>query len=380
MPYVTFVPQAPMGESADPGIFVQGTHVPAPLVERSGIWIKTAGSAILLQQNYRLSTCDAPLWLVVDDGRLIFEHREMKVPLKKGECVVIPPHTEGCMISQAKDSRLLWLTVEGMLTEDFMREMNALNRVPAKQGMLPSMVVLIRQIVQVLVRHTGTGEASYQLGQLLWGLIAAHSGQSVATSATLSHEIARVVDALRACRYRDAFSLADMAAISRMPVETFRKRFTSELGIPPLGYLQFLKMERAKTLLRDGMSVRQTGVEIGMPDPYHFSKQFKHIVGMSPTAYLKHVGTEERRTRVGNSEMYSLTAPFAPLRQAKAVLYYCLAGFPPARAKSRSDWFDPKDRHSDQRRRQPRHECGCSQRGSLRSCARYSAYGHQARL
>lgn len=64
--------------------------------------------------------------------------------------MVIPPHTEGCMISQAKDSRLLWLTVEGMLTEDFMRQMNALNRVPAKQGMLPSMVVLIRQIVQVL--------------------------------------------------------------------------------------------------------------------------------------------------------------------------------------------------------------------------------------
>ena len=79
MPYVTFVPQAPMGESADPGIFVQGTHVPAPLVERSGIWIKTAGSAILLQQNYRLSTCDAPLWLVVDDGRIVREgtHREL---------------------------------------------------------------------------------------------------------------------------------------------------------------------------------------------------------------------------------------------------------------------------------------------------------------
>ena len=65
------------------------------------------------------------------------------------------------------------------------------------------------------------------------------------------------------------------------------------VGIPPLGYLQFQKMERAKTLLRGGMSVRQTGVEIGMPDPYHFSKQFKHIVGMSPTAYLKHVGPME---------------------------------------------------------------------------------------
>lgn len=303
MAYVTFVPQAPVGESADPGIFVQGTHVPAPLVEASGVWLSTAGSAILLNENYRLSSCEAPLWLVVDDGTIDFEYKETELPLKKGECVVIPAQTEGCMLKKAKDARLLWLTVEGPLTEDFMRQMNAFNRVPAKQGMLPSMVILIRQIVQVLVRHTGTGEASYQLGQLLWGLIAAHSGQSVATSATLSHEIARVVDALRACRYRDAFSLADMAAISRMPVETFRKRFTAELGIPPLGYLQFLKMERAKTLLRDGMSVRQTGVEIGMPDPYHFSKQFKHIVGMSPTAYLKHVGTGERPLRGGNGEM-----------------------------------------------------------------------------
>lgn len=303
MAYVTFVPQAPVGESADPGIFVQGTHVPAPLVEASGVWLSTAGSAMLLNENYRLSSCEAPLWLVVDDGTIAFEYKETELPLKKGECVVIPAQTEGCMLKKAKDARLLWLTVEGPLTEDFMRQMNAFNRVPAKQGMLPSMVILIRQIVQVLVRHTGTGEASYQLGQLLWGLIAAHSGQSVATSATLSHEIARVVDALRACRYRDAFSLADMAAISRMPVETFRKRFTAELGIPPLGYLQFLKMECAKTLLRDGMSVRQTGVEIGMPDPYHFSKQFKHIVGMSPTAYLKHVGTGDRPLHGGNGKM-----------------------------------------------------------------------------
>ncbi len=303
MAYVTFVPQAPVGESADPGIFVQGTHVPAPLVEASGVWLSTAGSAMLLNENYRLSSCEAPLWLVVDDGTIAFEYKETELPLKKGECVVIPAQTEGCMLKKAKDARLLWLTVEGPLTEDFMRQMNAFNRVPAKQGMLPSMVILIRQIVQVLVRHTGTGEASYQLGQLLWGLIAAHSGQSVATSATLSHEIARVVDALRACRYRDAFSLADMAAISRMPVETFRKRFTAELGIPPLGYLQFLKMERAKTLLRDGMSVRQTGVEIGMPDPYHFSKQFKHIVGMSPTAYLKHAGTGDRPLHGGNGKM-----------------------------------------------------------------------------
>ncbi len=294
MSFLTFEPQTPLGDDVDPGIFVQGTHSPMPIVEKSGVWIKTAGSAILQQQSYRLSACEGTLWLVSEDGNIKFQYRDQIIPLKKGECIVVPPCTTGCSILDAKDTRLLWLTLEGPLCEDFMRQMNAWNRVPAKQGMIPSQVILIRQIVQVLVRHTGTGDASYQLQQLMWGLIAAHAGQSVATSATLSHEIARVVDALRACRYRDSFSLNDMAAISRMPVETFRKRFTSELGIPPLGYLQFLKMERAKTLLRSGMSVRQAGVEIGMSDPYHFSKQFKHIVGMSPTAYLKHVGTDDK--------------------------------------------------------------------------------------
>jgi len=288
--YVQFIPKPPIIDGGDPGVFVQGTHTPTSLVEESGVWIHSAGSAMLQQQNYRLFTGDKWLWMIMDEGAAVFTVRDEEISLNKGECIVVPPDTEGCGLKNAKDARLLWLTIDGPLSSNFLRELNALNDVPARQGTLPSQVLLSRQIVQVLVRHTGTGDASFQLGQLLWGMLAAHSGQSVAMSATLSHEIARVVDTLRACQYRDAFSLADMAAISRMPVETFRKRFSTELGIPPLAYLQFLKMERAKTLLRGGMNVKQTGVEIGMPDPYHFSKQFKHVVGMSPTAYLKHVG------------------------------------------------------------------------------------------
>lgn len=275
----------------DSGVFVQGIHYPAMLVEKSGVWIKHAGSAMLSQQEYVIESLGYPTLLVADEGDLQFAFGEHCWPLLKGESVMIPAGTEGCRLLNAKDCRLLWFTLDGPLTATLLRQINAHNRVPAKQGILPSQILLIRQIVQVLVRHSGTSDASFQLAQLLWGIIAAHKGHSVATSAVLSHEIARVVDAMRQCQYKESFSLAEMAAISRMPVEAFRKRFTVELGIPPLGYLQFQKMERAKTLLRNGMSVKDTGVEIGMSDPYHFSKQFKHVVGMSPTAYLRHVGS-----------------------------------------------------------------------------------------
>ena len=289
MSYINF---EPLLTKSDAGVFVQGKHNPISIVERTGIWIDAAGSAILSQSDYRLSPCSTTVWLVIDDGSATFKAQEQEVVMQRGDCVVLPPNTESTL-SNALNARVLWLSFTGSLVLDYLSQMNALNTLPARQGILPTQILLIRQIVQVLVRHTESGDASYQLTQLLWGLIAAHSGQSVATQATLSHEISRVVDAMRASLYKDSFSLAEMAAISRMPVETFRKRFTSELGIPPLGYLQFLKIERAKHLLRTGLSVRQTGVEIGISDPYHFSKQFKHVVGMSPTAYLKHVGAKD---------------------------------------------------------------------------------------
>ena len=42
-------------EDSDPGVFVQGIHVPARLVEESGVWIREAGSAILTQDQYKIA-------------------------------------------------------------------------------------------------------------------------------------------------------------------------------------------------------------------------------------------------------------------------------------------------------------------------------------
>jgi AraC-like DNA-binding protein len=168
------------------------------------------------------------------------------------------------------------------------RKMGALLHIPLRQAALPSQMYLARQIVQVMVRHSSTSNATYQLQHLMYGMLASHWGQPVAMDAMLSHEIAKVVDTLRASQYKENYSLAEMAAISRMPMETFRKRFVAEVGMPPLSYVLHCKMERAKELLRDqNYSVRQAGVEVGMQDPYHFSKQFKNIVGISPSAFMK---------------------------------------------------------------------------------------------
>ena len=271
-----------------PAVLVEGTHVPDALAGASGVYIAASGSAMLQNGVQNLRTMEHWLWLAVESGNLELVNEETTLSLRQGDCCMLPPGSRGVSLDVHQEARVLWIMVGGTLSGAFLQRMGALPHRIMKQGALPSQLNLAKHIVQATVRVAAAEDASSaQLQQLLWAMLASHSGQPVAMDAVLSHEIAKVVDAMRKNQYRDSFSLSDMAALSRMPVETFRKRFVSEVGMPPQSYQLFCKMERAKVLLKEGYTVRQAGIEVCMNDPYHFSKTFKNIVGMSPSAYSK---------------------------------------------------------------------------------------------
>ncbi|MBQ4073972.1 MAG: helix-turn-helix transcriptional regulator [Clostridia bacterium] len=271
-----------------PALVVEGSHTPDALAGASGVYIAAAGSAMLQNGNQNLKAMEHWLWLAVEGGTLVLENEDVSLTLRAGDCCMLPPLSQDVVLDVHQEARVLWMMVGGTLSGAFLQRMGALPHRIMKQGALPSQLNLAKHIVQATVRVAAAEDASSaQLQQLLWAMLASHSGQPVAMDAVLSHEIAKVVDAMRKNQYRDSFSLSDMAALSRMPVETFRKRFVSEVGMPPQSYQLFCKMERAKTLLKEGCTVRQAGIEVGMNDPYHFSKTFKNIVGMSPSAYSK---------------------------------------------------------------------------------------------
>ena len=271
-----------------PAVLVEGAHTPDALAGASGVYIAASGSAMLQSGIQNLRAMEHWLWLAVESGSLDLENEDVSLSLRGGDCCMLPPGSRGVMLDVHQEARVLWIMVGGTLAGAFLQRMGALPHRIMKQGALPSQLNLAKHIVQATVRVAAAEDASSaQLQQLLWAMLASHSGQPVAMDAVLSHEIAKVVDAMRKNQYRDSFSLNDMAALSRMPVETFRKRFVSEVGMPPQSYQLFCKMERAKVLLKEGYTVRQAGIEVGMNDPYHFSKTFKNIVGMSPSAYSK---------------------------------------------------------------------------------------------
>ena len=285
-------------EAAADTLVVEGWHKPGSLTRSSGAWIHAAGSAMLEAGQYTIKPHEQWVWLAVGEGEMKLTWDGAELQLKAEQTCFLPAGNKQGVLEVEGQARCLWIALEGPLAPMVVRKMGALLHMPLKQGALPSQMYLAKQIVQVMVRHSGTGDATYQLQHLMYGMLASHWGQPVAMDAMLSHEIAKVVDTLRANQYKDNFSLAEMAAISRMPMETFRKRFVSEVGMPPLSYVLHCKMERAKELLREqDYTVRQAGVEVGMQDPYHFSKQFKNIVGISPSAFMKQAAKPDATIR-----------------------------------------------------------------------------------
>lgn len=51
-------------------------------------------------------------------------------------------------------------------------------------------------------------------------------------------------------------------------------------------YILLSRIEQAKNLIETtNLPIQSIGIQVGMPDPHHFNKQFRRIVGESPTTF-----------------------------------------------------------------------------------------------
>lgn len=87
---------------------------------------------------------------------------------------------------------------------------------------------------------------------------------------------------------RDYSSPLDVPAMARaaaMSPSHFARKFRAAYGETPYSYLMTRRIERAKALLRDGMSVTDACVAVGCTSLGSFSSRFSEIVGETPSEY-----------------------------------------------------------------------------------------------
>jgi AraC-like DNA-binding protein len=112
--------------------------------------------------------------------------------------------------------------------------------------------------------------------------------------------------------YAQPLDVPAMARAALMSPAHFSRKFRAAYGETPYCYLMTRRIERAKALLRQGVSVTDTCLAVGCTSLASFSARFSEIVGQTPSQYrardhsqlqdvpacVSMVATRPRRTRV----------------------------------------------------------------------------------
>ena len=88
-------------------------------------------------------------------------------------------------------------------------------------------------------------------------------------------------------------SVEKMASISGMSVAYFRNLFVSIYGVSPRKYIQEIRINKAKMLLRSSMlSVSEISRACGFASVNHFCRSFKNSVGCTASEYEHQYGLQ----------------------------------------------------------------------------------------
>lgn len=84
----------------------------------------------------------------------------------------------------------------------------------------------------------------------------------------------------------ETFSAQRLADVLHSSYRTLHRRFQTVTGMPPLGYLQALRVEHAKELLETTrMAVEQVANAVGYEDGSSFRRLFARLTSVTPTRY-----------------------------------------------------------------------------------------------
>ena len=101
--------------------------------------------------------------------------------------------------------------------------------------------------------------------------------------------------------------LAEHAALDKFHLV---RAFRAEVGLPPYEYLTYLRVSRARELLRRGARVAEAAQAVGFYDESQLHRHFRRIVGVTPGAYAQ----ELRARRDGRTQP---TSPKARARRRR---------------------------------------------------------------
>jgi AraC family transcriptional regulator, transcriptional activator for feuABC-ybbA operon len=100
-------------------------------------------------------------------------------------------------------------------------------------------------------------------------------------------DIERVLEYINS-KFQDPLSREDLASYIGLSPSYFSTIFKKHTGYTPINYLNKVRIDRAKQLLRStSLPVSRVSLEVGIVDSFYFARIFTKSTGFSPSEYRK---------------------------------------------------------------------------------------------
>lgn len=109
---------------------------------------------------------------------------------------------------------------------------------------------------------------------------------TVDTLKETNSEVKTICDFLEE-NYMESITLNKLSELTGLNKYYLLRSFTKQKGITPYGYLESIRISKAKKLLEQGIAPIDVAIQTGFTDQSHFTNFFKKFIGLTPKQYMK---------------------------------------------------------------------------------------------
>lgn len=218
--------------------------------------------------------------IICQKGSLPLQIDKQKYTLQKGDTLIVEPNSlmQGFPIKE--DVQFYWLHF--IFKNKISKDNNKQISIPliGHLSNINSLIITINQLLAINTHQLYYREQQNILMTLLLTQLASES--NAPETVTL---ISKIKEWIRTNIYRQ-ISLQDIADHFGFNKQYLSKLFKKKVGITPTQYMIQLKIQTAKALLIEtNLSIKEISSYSYYQDKKLFMKQFKHIVGITPSKY-----------------------------------------------------------------------------------------------
>ncbi|GIP26635.1 hypothetical protein J23TS9_17650 [Paenibacillus sp. J23TS9] len=268
-------------------------YTPAELDKEARIWPVRAGRS-LGKPNYKVGPKRIESYSLhfLQEGMIRLEFGDKWIDLQQGDLFCLYPGQTYCYYRLPSDStlRMNWLALDGERVQPLLEMAGITPERPFRQKAISSRVKehaekVIDELEDVVKRNPAN---ALKLQSLVCALMA--ELMPVTVDSPVAEPSGWIDECMEFMELHasEGISVQQVAAFAGVHRSYFSNMFACQVGMPPLKYLQKIRMVKAKRLLQEtDATVTEIALSLGYPNLYSFTRAFKIYYKVSPLIIRK---------------------------------------------------------------------------------------------